>query len=106
MTFPIQKTEAEWKALLAQKGAERGAFEVTRQAATERPFTGYTDRWGNIAEGCTDEGVDCVPLYISENVPQGDPLLNYDANVLQTNAPVQVYGADVPMRMPPWSDND
>src|SRR3954454_1804145 len=28
MTYPIQKTDAEWKALLAEKGAERGAFEV------------------------------------------------------------------------------
>ena len=36
----VQKTDAEWKELLAQKGAERGAFEITRHAATERPFTG------------------------------------------------------------------
>jgi peptide-methionine (R)-S-oxide reductase len=40
MTYRIQKTDSEWKDLLAQKGAERGAFEVTRHAATERPFTG------------------------------------------------------------------
>ncbi|HEX2545463.1 MAG TPA: peptide-methionine (R)-S-oxide reductase, partial [Ramlibacter sp.] len=38
--FPIQKTEAEWKELLARKGAEPGALQVTRHAATERPFTG------------------------------------------------------------------
>ena len=49
MTYPIAKTEAEWKALLADKGAERGAYEVTRHAATERPFTGkYEDHY---AEG-------------------------------------------------------
>ena len=36
----IEKTEAEWKALLAAKHAEPGAFEITRHAATERPFTG------------------------------------------------------------------
>ena len=36
----IEKTDAEWKALLAEKGAEPVAFEVTRHAATERPFTG------------------------------------------------------------------
>ena len=43
MTVKIEKTDAEWKALLAEKGAERGAFEVTRNAATERPFTGKYD---------------------------------------------------------------
>ena len=46
MSHKIEKTEAEWKALLDQKGAERGAFEVTRHAATERPHTGkYDDHW-------------------------------------------------------------
>ena len=43
MTVKIVKTDAEWKALLAEKGAERGAFEVTHHAATERPFTGKYD---------------------------------------------------------------
>ena len=43
MTVKIEKTDAEWKALLVEKGAERGAFEVTRNAATERPFTGKYD---------------------------------------------------------------
>lgn len=40
MTYPIQKTDQEWKELLARKGAEPGAFQVTRRAATERPYTG------------------------------------------------------------------
>ena len=40
MSTKIQKTDAEWQALLAEKKAEPGAFEVTRHAATERPFTG------------------------------------------------------------------
>ena len=49
MSAKIQKTDAEWKAVLAEKGAEPRAFEVTRLAATERPFTGkYED---NYAEG-------------------------------------------------------
>ncbi len=42
----IQHTDAEWQALLARKNAEPVAFAVTRQAATERPFTGrYEDHW-------------------------------------------------------------
>lgn len=46
MTYPVQKTDAEWKALLAEKDAERGAFEVTRHAATERPYSGkYEAVW-------------------------------------------------------------
>jgi peptide-methionine (R)-S-oxide reductase len=46
MTYPITKTDDEWKALLKDKGAEPHAFEVTRHAATERPFTGkYADNF-------------------------------------------------------------
>ena len=40
MTYPIQKTDEEWQALLRDKAAEPAAFQVTRHAATERPFTG------------------------------------------------------------------
>ena len=49
MSAKIQKTDAEWKAVLAEKGAEPAAFQVTRLAATERPFTGTYD--DNQAEG-------------------------------------------------------
>jgi len=42
----IQKSDIEWKAILAAKNAEPVAFDVTRKAATERPFSGkYEDRW-------------------------------------------------------------
>ena len=42
----IQKTEQEWRDLLAAKNAEPVAYEVTRKAATERPFTGkYEAHW-------------------------------------------------------------
>ena len=40
MSHPIQKTEAEWKKLLADKGAEPLAYHVTRKEGTERAFTG------------------------------------------------------------------
>jgi len=44
MTTP--KTEQEWRALLDAKNAEPVAYDVTRKAATERPFTGkYEDHW-------------------------------------------------------------
>ena len=49
MTAKIQKTDAEWKVLLTEKGAESPAFQVTRHAATERPFTGKFD--DNFADG-------------------------------------------------------
>ena len=56
MTTP-DKTPEEWRALLASKGAEPLAFEVTRHAATERAFTGrYEDNWakGNYSCICCD----------------------------------------------------
>jgi len=53
MTYPIQKSDAEWLALLRDKGAEPGAFQVTRQAATERPFTGkYEAHWQDGSYHC------------------------------------------------------
>ena len=46
MSYPVQKTEAEWRQLLTEKNAEPVAYQVTRHAATERPFTGrYEDFW-------------------------------------------------------------
>ena len=42
----IDKTAEQWRALLAAKDAEPLAYAVTREAATERPFTGrYEDHW-------------------------------------------------------------
>ncbi len=40
MSRKIQKTDDEWKQLLAAKGAEPRAFDVTRHEATERAFSG------------------------------------------------------------------
>ena len=53
MTHPVQKTDAQWLELLAAKGAEPGAFEVTRHAATERPFSGkYERHWQDGSYHC------------------------------------------------------
>lgn len=44
MPLKIQKTDDEWKALLAAKGAEPSAYKVTRHEGTEHAFTGkYAD---------------------------------------------------------------
>jgi peptide-methionine (R)-S-oxide reductase len=53
MTTPIEKSAEQWKAILAQKGAEPGAFEVTRHAGTERAFTGkYEQHWADGSYHC------------------------------------------------------
>src|SRR5690349_15845410 len=53
MSAKIQKTDAEWKALLAEKGAEPAAFEVTRHAAPDRPYTGkYEAVWADGSYHC------------------------------------------------------
>ena len=54
MTYPVNKTDAEWQALFAQKpGAEPLAYQVTRNAVTERPFTGkYADFWEQGTYAC------------------------------------------------------
>jgi len=42
----LPQTDAEWRAWLIAKNAEPLAFEVTRRAATERPYTGkYETHW-------------------------------------------------------------
>jgi peptide-methionine (R)-S-oxide reductase len=47
-TTKLPQTDAEWKAHLLAKRAEPMAFEVTRRAATERPYTGkYADNFKN-----------------------------------------------------------
>ena len=49
----LTKTDAQWQALLTEKGAEPNAFQVTRRAATERPFTGkYEAHWADGSYHC------------------------------------------------------
>lgn len=65
MTYPIVKTDAQWQALLQARGAEPGAFAVTRQAATERPFSGrYEQHWATGRYHCMCCG---APLFESAN---------------------------------------
>ena len=64
MTYKIQKTDEEWKALLKVKGAEPLAFDVARHEATERAYTGRLE--SNKAAGtyrcmCCDK-----PLFTSD----------------------------------------
>jgi peptide-methionine (R)-S-oxide reductase len=51
MTLP--QDSAQWRAHLAAKNAEPVAYEVTRHAATERPFTGrYESHWSEGVYRC------------------------------------------------------
>ncbi len=53
MTYPIQKSDAQWQAHLTAKGAEPRAFDITRRAATERPYTGkYEQVWADGSYHC------------------------------------------------------
>jgi peptide-methionine (R)-S-oxide reductase len=53
MPYPIEKTDDEWKTLLAAKDAEPVAFQVARHAATERPFSGkYETHWADGSYHC------------------------------------------------------
>ncbi|HEY1407491.1 MAG TPA: hypothetical protein VF434_01040, partial [Promineifilum sp.] len=92
-------------ATCSQNGNEFQVFSIRwfNGLPTERPFSGWTDRHGNVVNDCTQEGLDCVPLIISENVPQGAFLLNRTVNPFETNAPLLQYGTDEPMRIPPFS---
>ena len=48
LNVPIEKSDDQWRDILKNKQAEPGAFEVTRRAATERPFSGkYENHWEN-----------------------------------------------------------
>ena len=49
----LPTTDQAWRELLAAKGAEPLAFEVTRRAATERPYTGrYENHWARGTYAC------------------------------------------------------
>ena len=50
--YPVRKTDAEWRAQL-----DPTQYQVARQAATERPFTGqFWDHWADGAYRCVGCG--------------------------------------------------
>ena len=64
MTHPVQKIRCRMASRPAsEKGAEPVAFQVTRHAATERPFTGkYEAHWADGSYHCICCGAEAVRL--------------------------------------------
>ena len=103
MTYKIQKTDAEWATLLAQKGAEAKAFEVTRHESTERAFTGKYE--GNKAAGvytciCCDK-----PLFdAATKYESGSGWPSYfaplDASAVETKVDKSLFGQRVEVHCP------
>ena len=103
MTYKVQKTDAEWAALLAEKGAETKAFEVTRHEATERAFTGKYE--GNKAAGiytciCCDK-----PLFdAATKYESGSGWPSYfaplDSSAVQTKVDLSLFSQRVEVHCP------
>jgi peptide-methionine (R)-S-oxide reductase len=67
-SYPVQKTEGQWQAHLQSMGAEKVAYEVTRHAATERPYTGkYEQHWEQGEYACV-----CCGSKLFESVTKFD----------------------------------
>ena len=103
MTYKVQKTDAEWAALLAKKGAEAKAFEVTRHESTERAFTGKYE--GNKTAGvytciCCDK-----PLFdAATKYESGSGWPSYfaplDASAVETKVDKSLFGQRVEVHCP------
>ena len=103
MTYKIQKTDAEWATLLAEKGAEAKAFEVTRHESTERAFTGKYE--GNKAAGiytciCCDK-----PLFdAGTKYESGSGWPSYfaplDSSAVQTKVDLSLFSQRVEVHCP------
>jgi peptide-methionine (R)-S-oxide reductase len=103
MTYKVQKTDAEWAALLAKKGAEAKAFEVTRHESTERAFTGKYE--GNKAAGvytciCCDK-----PLFdAATKYESGSGWPSYfaplDSSAVETKVDKSLFGQRVEVHCP------
>jgi hypothetical protein len=85
-------------------GTEFSTFTILlRNLPSARPFSGFTDRHGNIQPPgvCAEQGVDCVPLFIGENVPQGTPALRRSVTAT-AGAPILNFDDGTLLRKPPF----
>ena len=79
MTYPVQKSDAEWQAILKDKGAEPVALQVTRHAATERPFTGkYEAHWAEGSYHCICCGAKLFDSVTKQPMPIGYGILSQE----------------------------
>lgn len=62
-------------------------------------YLGYTDRYGSIVEGCTEVGLDCVPVS-AVGVPVGRGRLRANQLVLNQDFDFHVCGADLHICLP------
>jgi hypothetical protein len=85
----------------AHNGTGFQVFSLRFDLPTERPFVGYTDRHGNVVEGCTATSLDCIPLVIGKNTPQGRVFLN--RNVGPSYAPILEFDNGEPLLPPPFN---
>jgi hypothetical protein len=92
--------DTPWPGFAEDNGMEFRVFTLTMTLPEERPFVGWTNRHGVIVEGCTTEGLDCVPLVISEGVPQGRAFLNRKVNA--EYAPLQDFYDGTAQLPPPF----
>lgn len=57
-------------------------------------YTGYTDRYGEVVEGCTEVGLDCVPV-VASGVPVGRSRLRASELELNTDFDLYLCGDEV-----------
>lgn len=66
------------------------------------PFTGWTNRWGHLVEGCNTAGLDCVPFVVTAGMPAGDALLNRQVDHGNPNAaPILEFDNGMGWLLPP-----
>jgi hypothetical protein len=91
-------------ATCADNGNRFQVYTIRMELPEARPFAGWTDRHGNIVEGCEAEGPDCVPLIISDGVPQGRAFLS--RRVGPQYAPTLNFDDGTPQKAPPFMLED
>lgn len=70
-----------------------------------RPYQGFVDRWGAPVTGCTEVGLNCIPLTIGVGVPTGNANLNRHVRVSNnTYAPILNYDDGAELHMPGYQE--